>query len=1238
MGLNFILGPASKNHQQTLLEWMQQVMKEDPAAKFYFIVPDHVKFGTEVNVLDYLRRQAGEGQQKYFADPRVQIYSFTRLAWYFLKDQPVYQVPRISQAGLNMIVTRILNDHNDELTLFKGERHQPGFVAKLADQMTELQDGNISSADVRSLLANVQQDQAEGTQSDLEAKLTDLAVVYAAFEKYIQDRYTNNFQILDVLADYLTSQDMSHAYFFFDKNYRFSAKEEKVIAAAMQQAAEVNVSLILDKPCPKAAPETGNIFAQSGRTYFRLYRLARDRGVSVRNIQAANDRYQNEDLLAVEKFWIQSTNGHTSAPERLAAGTIKVTGAESRIAEVRTVANRIKQLVALKGYHYNDFVILAPSMTLYENIVGPILRQAGIPFFIDLRQTMADHPLVELLTALFQIKERDYQYSDMMRLLKTELLIPRDPDADGEYMSRGKFRSLLDITENAILKYNFHGQKDWLRKKDWEFFYRKTTSGREQFASEKKVEKQINLVRHYIQKILPSFYKKLDQAENGRQAAQVLMEFLVRNGVAEQLAKWRHAADKEGDFDAANRPQEVWNTFVGMINEYVDNLGDKSFDSTTFLDLLQSGFAGTSYSQIPATLDQVVVSDSLQAQMDEQKVTFLMGMNEGAMPAAIKQEDLLTDKDREQLSAGLDDDQTLKSSSQFQMADQNFVAYQTFMGASQKLYISFPANDDNTKNLVMSSYVKRLCDHFGIQIQYTSSVPHLDEEKIGNYVGAKRLALTSLVEIARQAKNADQPLPKNWQLVYSLLLADQTPVAEEGSISFADLTAKLMASLDYQNIPEQLETGITRELYATKDLKENKWVLNTSISQLQEFYSNPYSYFLKYGLRLQEREVLEMSPAIRGTIFHWALQKLFDKLRAENRALKDISAEEFDAYMNEIMDQARQESAFQIMESSNRMRFISDKMARTAAHMGWNIHQQRQTSPFKTVGTEITYGQLGEESQHKGLSFDIAVPGQKEAYQVKVRGKVDRIDELDAGGKKFRTVIDYKSSDTKLDFGKVYAGIMLQLLTYLAFLQQESRLADPSQKFEAVGAYYMHIADPKLTLQKIFDKDQGKVSDEKLDQGVFSEHKYKGLMVDDYDFLDNIDSKLKEKESGVNHSVPFGLKGKYKKKEKKFEYYTGKRGPMSLLTLDQLDDLIKHDEEKIMEAAQAIFAGQIPLAPAKFSDNSTALENSDYKAVMRFDEMLRGNNYRLIQNMKLEQLLDTLRAEKSQEGEANGRH
>ena len=48
MGLTFILGNASQDHQQELLEQMLALKEADPQGKFYFIVPDHVKFGTEV--------------------------------------------------------------------------------------------------------------------------------------------------------------------------------------------------------------------------------------------------------------------------------------------------------------------------------------------------------------------------------------------------------------------------------------------------------------------------------------------------------------------------------------------------------------------------------------------------------------------------------------------------------------------------------------------------------------------------------------------------------------------------------------------------------------------------------------------------------------------------------------------------------------------------------------------------------------------------------------------------------------------------------------------------------------------------------------------------------------------------------------------------------------------------------------------------------------------------------------
>ena len=112
MSLGFILGDATKNHRQVLLDQITNWQAEDPQAKIYYIVPNHNKFSAEVKVLDYLKSQ--QTNQDLFATSNVQTFSFTRLAWYFMKDTATYQVNRITNAGLNMIVYRSLQERNDE--------------------------------------------------------------------------------------------------------------------------------------------------------------------------------------------------------------------------------------------------------------------------------------------------------------------------------------------------------------------------------------------------------------------------------------------------------------------------------------------------------------------------------------------------------------------------------------------------------------------------------------------------------------------------------------------------------------------------------------------------------------------------------------------------------------------------------------------------------------------------------------------------------------------------------------------------------------------------------------------------------------------------------------------------------------------------------------------------------------------------------------------------------------------
>ena len=55
MGLGFILGNASKDHQQKDFEQLAKWRKENPNRMVYYIVPNHIKFESEVNALKYRR-------------------------------------------------------------------------------------------------------------------------------------------------------------------------------------------------------------------------------------------------------------------------------------------------------------------------------------------------------------------------------------------------------------------------------------------------------------------------------------------------------------------------------------------------------------------------------------------------------------------------------------------------------------------------------------------------------------------------------------------------------------------------------------------------------------------------------------------------------------------------------------------------------------------------------------------------------------------------------------------------------------------------------------------------------------------------------------------------------------------------------------------------------------------------------------------------------------------------------
>ena len=59
--LGFVLGTAAMDHQQVLIDQLVDQIKNASADEsFYYLVPNHIKFETEINVLAGLRDRPGQ--------------------------------------------------------------------------------------------------------------------------------------------------------------------------------------------------------------------------------------------------------------------------------------------------------------------------------------------------------------------------------------------------------------------------------------------------------------------------------------------------------------------------------------------------------------------------------------------------------------------------------------------------------------------------------------------------------------------------------------------------------------------------------------------------------------------------------------------------------------------------------------------------------------------------------------------------------------------------------------------------------------------------------------------------------------------------------------------------------------------------------------------------------------------------------------------------------------------------
>ena len=1008
--IKILTGRQTDPLQEKILEEAVRNYQQHPEHKTFIIVPNHIKFTTEVRAINKL---AISKNQSETAVKNLHVLSFSRLAWFFLKDAEQGLPTQLDDAASAMLLTHIVEQEKDKLTIF--ENSNTGLINQLYSTILQIYDGNVNLEDI----------DEDSLDQETKSKVHDLRIIYDAFIKEIAGKFSTKNEVQVQLNEILAkNKNLGNTSFYFCDFSHFSLQETLTIKLLMRKAKNVVLAFKtrLGDINPQAEEGDYDYVIQQTISRFTSFLQERKMEYTVNSFPLLPKPTKREILNSLWTEAISKTDD---------LNQVQLVKADSRYAEAYFVARTIYQQVALSNYRYHDFLILAPDLKEYETYLTPILRQNKIPFFNDLQQEMKYHPLVVLIENLFNLhdlKGNPFTTSSMLAILKTHLLIPSWYKEEAEYIHD------VDELENFVLA---HGINHGLWRKKFSDFVNAEVIRLDKMDEEVA---KIDRLRGYLVDKVTNLFEKLAQEKDSQKALTIFFDFLTENGIAARLEKWRDDANDAGDLQQAQQPEQLWDLLIQLLSDYL-MINPEEFNMDEFFNMLINAFKEANFSQIPSTLDAVNLSEIGMVQTSGYKQVFIIGATSGNLPAIQKMPGFLTTENLAQLQDSFSSDSYLEDNQQLNNLDQNYQFGLSLALAQDRVYVSYPVLNASNETLNSSIYYQRLSDYGAREFEQ-----HDLPEKMQD--------LLSFIT------NADASLG---YLAYMNSLAKSSAITKLLQLTQKVLPQKTDSVLDasqFDNQPEDIGEELATKLYG-----EN---LNSSVSQLETFYKNSYEYFLTYGLRLRRRFENEFDVIQAGNYFHETFDRLVKQLNKRHLDLADLNSTELESMLNSVREVMKDEGKYAQLMNDPFNQYLFKCLDHTTSKVAHNWRKSLTKTPLRAKYSELSFG-VGERL--KGLSF--AVPDLSGNHHVDLRGKMDRVDLANFADKDqvLAQVIDYKSSAKKFDLGMFYNGIALQMVSYLDVLANNNRFFAGSDQLSLLGAFYQTVTRQleRLNSDKLID-------------------------------------------------------------------------------------------------------------------------------------------------------------------------
>lgn len=630
--------------------------------------------------------------------------------------------------------------------------------------------------------------------------------------------------------------------------------------------------------------------------------------------------------------------------------------------------------------------------------------------------------------------------------------------------------------------------------------------------------------------------KNLDGVKTADKISKELYNFLINN-----------ISDEE------NIQPESFNIVVEVLDEISDLFEDIKMSFDTYIKLLKTGLSHKEIGQIPQTVDKVTVGDVNRSKTHKIRAIFVIGVNDGIFPSVQSSEGFFNDKDREGLKKqGIE----LAKGTLEKMYEENFNIYKAFSTAEEKIYISYPAADIEDKPLRKSTMISKLKR---IYSKLEEKVYEPNNAEIYN----KEVTFANLLSSVNEQKD------KEWYELYKWYKNDE---------KWAKKLDNALNGLDYTNVPEKINKENVRKLYGS--------TLNTTVSRLEKYRSCSFAYYLKYGLKLSDKEKMDIKPVDTGSFMHEVIDTFFKKVDD----IKNITEEDMKKVIDEIIEEELSLKKNYIFTATAKYRTLVRRLKKVIYLSMKYIVQSLKLSDFDVLQSELEFG----NNNYPAIEMTL-----EDGRRVSITGKVDRIDIAKAPNGKYMRIIDYKSSTKDIELNKVIAGLQLQLLTYVDAIKQKENL-------EPAGALYFTLLEPKIIGT---NKNMTKVEIEDI---IRKNYKMNGLVLADVNVIKMMDNTL---ESGKSNIIPVSLN-----ESGEINYKSSKT-----VTKEEFENLQRHTIDIIKQISKEILDGEINLKPYYIvNEKKTPCTYCEYKSICQFNPRMAGNSYYYVGNKNRQDILDEL--------------